>query len=88
MPAVASLRYLLPVLVGLATLGGWEALVRVNEIPPYILPGPVLIAQTLVADWGTLWPSLMVTLEITALALVVATLGGVGNCAADPDLCR
>jgi NitT/TauT family transport system permease protein len=77
MPAVASLRYLLPVLVGLATLGGWEALVRVNEIPPYILPGPVLIAQTLVADWGTLWPSLMVTLEITALALVVATLGGV-----------
>ena len=77
MPAAASLRYLLPVLVGLATLGGWEALVRLNEIPAYILPGPLLIGQTLVADWGTLWPSLLVTLEITALALVVATVGGV-----------
>ncbi len=71
------LRYLLPVAVGLGTLGGWEALVRLKEIPAYILPGPVLIAQTLAADWVTLWPSLLVTLEITALALAVATFGGI-----------
>lgn len=77
MPAAASLRYLLPLFVGLTTLGGWEAVVRLNEIPPYILPGPVLIAETLVADWWNLWPNLLVTLKITALALVFAGCGGV-----------
>ena len=47
-------------------------LVRINAIPPYILPGPVLVAQTLVKDWGTLSVSLLVTLRITAMALAVA----------------
>ena len=40
---------------------GWEALVRVNEIPHYILPGPLLIGRTLVEDWPTLSVSLWVT---------------------------
>ena len=44
----------LPVLVGILVLAAWEALVRVEGIPPYILPGPLAIAAKLVADWGTL----------------------------------
>ncbi len=70
------IRWLAPLLIGLIVLGGWEYMVRVNDIPPYILPAPVLILQTLVSDWGTLWPSLLITIEITGLALFVATLGG------------
>jgi NitT/TauT family transport system permease protein len=66
-----------PGIVGLLFLAGWEALVRWAEIPVYVLPGPILIAETLVADWGTLWPSLLVTLKITFWALAVATVGGV-----------
>ena len=66
-----------PVIVGVLFVGGWEMLVRLAQIPVYILPGPILIAQTLVADWGTLWPSLVVTLKITFAALGVATVGGV-----------
>jgi NitT/TauT family transport system permease protein len=66
-----------PAIVGVLMLGLWEAVVRIGQIPVYILPGPILVAQTLVADWGTLWPSLLVTLEITFAALAVATLGGV-----------
>ncbi|HEY9567911.1 MAG TPA: ABC transporter permease, partial [Thalassobaculum sp.] len=53
-----------------------DLVVRLNDIPPYILPGPARVLRSLVDDWGTLWPSLLVTLEITALALVVATFGG------------
>ncbi|MFC7543166.1 ABC transporter permease [Siccirubricoccus deserti] len=53
-------------------LGGWEWVVRVHDIPPYVLPGPVLIAETLVRDWTPLSASLLVTLKITALALLVA----------------
>jgi NitT/TauT family transport system permease protein len=66
------MRVAAPLAVALLFLGGWEAVVRVNAIPPYILPGPLLVAQTLVRDWGTLSVSLLVTLRITAMALAVA----------------
>jgi NitT/TauT family transport system permease protein len=71
-----ALRILAPLLVGVLVLGGWEWGVRHYEVAPYILPGPVLIAQTLWRDWGTLAPSLLVTMQITFMALfVAATLG-------------
>jgi NitT/TauT family transport system permease protein len=41
------------------------------------VPAPLLIAQTLVADWATLAASLAVTLRITVLALLVAVTAGV-----------
>ncbi len=53
-------------------------MVRLNHIPPYILPGPLLVAKALWTDWGTLYPSLLVTLKITFMALGVAIVGGVG----------
>ena len=59
-------------------IGAWDLVVRLNQIPPYILPGPALVAQSLVTDWPTLWPSLLVTVRITAMALLAATVGGVG----------
>ncbi|MBY0337897.1 MAG: ABC transporter permease [Acetobacteraceae bacterium] len=65
-------RVAAPLLIGLLVLGGWEWLVRAREIPPYILPGPVLIAETLWRDWGSLSVSLGVTLRITFLALLLA----------------
>ncbi len=71
-------KWLLPVVIFLVALTGWEALVRINEIPPYILPGPLLILQTLINDWSILSGSLINTLIITLSALAVATLGGVG----------
>jgi len=66
-----------PLVIGIAALCLWEGLVRLRGIPPYILPGPVLIAQTLVSDWGTLSGSLLVTLTITFAALVAAVTVGV-----------
>jgi len=69
-------RVLAPLVVGLITLAAWDLVVRINGIPPYILPGPALVLQSLVDDWGTLWPSLLVTLEITIFALAIATFGG------------
>lgn len=72
------IRIVAPLGIGLAALGSWEAIVRVNEIPHYILPGPILVLQALINDWGTLYPSLLITLQITFMALAVATIGGVG----------
>lgn len=72
-----SARYIAPVLTGLFMLALWEGLVRAMGIPPYILPGPILVAKTLVSDWGTLWPALLVTLRITLQALAAAVVVGV-----------
>jgi NitT/TauT family transport system permease protein len=65
-----------PLVIGLLVLGLWEFIVRWAHIQPYILPGPLLIARTLLVDWGTLSCSLIITLEITGLALLAAVLVG------------
>lgn len=70
-------RIVAPVLMGLFMLALWQGLVRAMAIPSYILPGPILVAKTLVSDWGTLWPALLVTLTITLQALLAAVVVGV-----------
>jgi NitT/TauT family transport system permease protein len=72
------LRVVLPIAaLGLA-VWGWDRIVVINNIQPYILPRPGLVAQTLVADFGMLSDSLLVTLSTTFKGLALAILGGVG----------
>lgn len=77
LPASVWPRILAPLVIGVAVLALWEFAVRWNEIPHYVLPGPILVGQTLVADWGTLSGSLWVTLKITFMALAAAIVVGV-----------
>ncbi|MDX8347531.1 ABC transporter permease [Cognatiyoonia sp. IB215446] len=71
-------KYVIPVVVMSLAIWFWDRLVVWNEIEPYILPRPGLVLSTLIEDWGTLSSSLLVTLQITGLALLVAVVGGVG----------
>ncbi len=71
------LQVAVPVIVFVLAMLAWEAVVRINKIPHYILPAPTLILQTLVRDWPSLAPSLWFTLKLTFAALAVAILGGV-----------
>ena len=66
-----------PLLIALAVLVAWEVLVRVREIPAYVIPAPSLVWETLLNDWPTLWPSLLITIKITFLSLLLAVVGGV-----------
>jgi NitT/TauT family transport system permease protein len=80
-PRAASSRWAqiaAPLLIGVLVLLGWEWLVRAKEIPPYILPAPSAVAVELVSAWPSLLPSLLITLEIAALALLAAMIGGGG----------
>ena len=70
-------RILAPLVIGALVLGLWEFAVRWNDVPPYVLPGPLLVGRTLVADWASLSASLWVTLRITFLALAAAVVIGV-----------
>lgn len=67
----------LPVLTMLALLLGWEALVRLAQIPHYTLPAPSLVLLTLWTHFGSLAASWWFTLKITLGALALACAGGV-----------
>src|SRR5205823_10940048 len=56
----------------------WDAVLRLKEIPPYVLPGPRLVFATLIADWAVLSESLLVTLTTTLQGLALAAGGGIG----------
>jgi NitT/TauT family transport system permease protein len=70
-------RIVPPVVILILGLAAWEIAVRAAQVPVYILPGPLVIARTLVRDWSTLYPSLVVTVVITLAALTAATVLGV-----------
>ena len=77
MNATRLFRILLPLLVLAAVVGGWDLIVRLNQIPPYILPGPGLVLSTLIADWPVLFASLLSTLWTTLQGFVAAAVGGI-----------
>lgn len=67
----------LPSLVLFLTLLAWHLYVTIGEVPHYVLPGPLLVGQKLVEDWGLLWPAMLTTGRLTLLALIMAIVGGV-----------
>ena len=69
-------RIAAPLAVGIAFLALWQAIVEIEKIPPYILPGPVAIAASLWTDGPSLLGSLLVTLRITLAALAAAAIIG------------
>lgn len=73
----SMLRVLVPTAIIVALLLGWELMVRINEIPHYILPAPSLVLSTLGDNWATLWPALWFTVKLTLLSLACAVVGGV-----------
>jgi NitT/TauT family transport system permease protein len=72
------LRVVLPLATLALAVALWHAIVEINSIPPYVLPGPALVAHTLVDDWGILSESLVVTLITTFEGFALAVIGGVG----------
>ena len=76
-PGLRLVRILLPIAVFAAFLAAWEAVVRMNDIPAYVLPAPSAVFATLISDWGVLSQSLLVTLLTTLEGFVAAAVGGV-----------
>ena len=70
-------RILLPLLALAAGVVLWELVVRLNNIPAYVLPGPGAVFRTLVQDWPVLSQSLLTTLLTTLEGFVAAGIGGI-----------
>lgn len=74
--AESVLMQIAPFIFGMVVLAIWEISVRVNDVPSYLLPGPILIGKTLYTDFGSLLPSLLITFKITVEAFLIAAVGG------------
>lgn len=74
---VRLIRILLPVVVLAAAIAAWEFVVRFYAIPPYVLPAPLAVFQTLVSDWPVLSQSLLTTLSTTLQGFLAAAVGGI-----------
>ncbi|MEO1548843.1 MAG: ABC transporter permease [Pseudomonadota bacterium] len=71
-------KWTLPVVVMVLSILSWHLYVTLNDVPHYILPGPVLVFQTLLADWAEiLAPATLITTRLTLIALFMAVVGGV-----------
>jgi NitT/TauT family transport system permease protein len=75
--AIRIWRFVLPVIVAALGTAAWELVVRLNDIPPYVLPTPLAIFSTLFSDWDVLWQSLLVTLLTTLEGFIAAAIGGI-----------
>ncbi len=72
------LRIALPIIVLGLGVAAWEVVVRIENIPPYVLPSPQLVGQTLLTDRDLLSQSLLVTLRTTVEGFLLAAVGGIG----------
>jgi len=77
-PATPSrlMRFAAPVIVAAVALALWQALVVAYDVPAYLVPSPLAVLRTLIADRGLLFDSLAVTLGIALTALAISIVGG------------
>lgn len=66
-----------PFVVCLGLLLIWQLLVRLLDIPPYILPGPDQVVASLYDNAGLLWDNTLVTLSEMLLGLLLGVLFGI-----------
>jgi NitT/TauT family transport system permease protein len=64
----------------IAVLVGWEALVRILQVPALILPPPSAIAERLVdlIATGVIWPHLVATVTSVIVGLALGVAAGLG----------
>ncbi|TDV35809.1 NitT/TauT family transport system permease protein [Paraburkholderia caballeronis] len=74
-PGVA--KALAPWVVGVALLALWQGACMLYRVPAYLVPSPSAIVAQFAQDAPLLFGSLLVTLKITLLAFVCATVLGV-----------
>ena len=75
--AAATSSWLPAVILLLATVVVWEAIVRIFAISPFIIPAPSEIGRSLVAQWETLMQATLVTAAEILLGFVVSVVVGV-----------
>ena len=70
------LKWGAPIVVGVVFVLLWHYAIRAFSISKFVIPAPELVLQTLIANRGLLFGSLLITLKITFGAFFLAVLIG------------
>ena len=71
-----ALRIVAPVALAVVLLAAWQMVVTVYDVPPYLVPSPLRVAQAMIEDRALLFASLWVTVQIALTALSIAIVAG------------
>jgi NitT/TauT family transport system permease protein len=66
-----------PVLIAVVLLAAWQLLVVIQDIKPYLLPAPSLIASNFFSDVGLMWAAALYTGTTALLGLMFGTVLGI-----------
>lgn len=66
-----------PLLIAVAFLAGWQLLVVIQEIEPYVLPAPSLIGENFFTDIDKMWETALYTGTTALLGLTFGTILGI-----------
>ncbi len=70
-------QVLWPAALAVLLVALWQGLVVALDVPPFLVPSPLRVAQTLTEDAAMLFGALWVTMKITLLAFACAAVLGV-----------
>ena len=70
-------KFIWPLMVAVVLVALWQGLVVYLEVPVFLVPSPLRVAQVLFEDAGLLFGALVTTMKITLLAFACATVLGV-----------
>ena len=68
-----------PFIIFAGLIGFWQLVVWASGVEPFILPGPLAVAEALAARWRTLLDNAWVTLAEILLGLLFGLLLGTGG---------
>lgn len=69
-------QWLFPVLVAIVMLLLWQFLVTAFNVPTFLVPSPLVVAQSLAQNFSVLFLSLLYTLKITLISFALSILIG------------
>ncbi|MGE6607032.1 ABC transporter permease [Halomonas sp. NPDC076908] len=70
-------RVFVPAVIAVLLLLLWQGTVVLGQVPEYLFPSPLVVAQTLISDWQLLGAALLNTLKITLTSFLLAIIVGV-----------
>jgi ABC-type nitrate/sulfonate/bicarbonate transport system permease component len=71
-----ALQILAPLLSFAALVGLWALVIRVFDIPAYVLPTPKATFEAIRGDWGTLWQGMQITFKEFVLGFAAGSVLG------------
>jgi NitT/TauT family transport system permease protein len=72
---MSALKSLIPLILGIAVIAGWEIAVRHYDVPVYVLPAPSAIWPAFTENLPGLMAALWTTLKVTWIAFALAFTG-------------